>query len=88
MFYRIIREFNDGRLYYLGGAAGDGTSWTAAAENARHYRSADQSVRIGAKVGKPGGLSFPMFCKMFGWADPKYAMVYCNPSADDMADLL
>lgn len=50
MFYRIIREFNDGRLYYRGGAAGDGTSWTDAAESARHYRSADQSVRAGAKV--------------------------------------
>lgn len=50
MFYRIIREFNDGRLYYRGGAAGDGASWTEAPESARHYRSADQSVRIGATV--------------------------------------
>jgi hypothetical protein len=50
MFYRIIREFNDGRLYYCGGAAGEGTSWTDAAESARHYRSADQSVRVGATV--------------------------------------
>jgi hypothetical protein len=50
MFYRIIREFNDGRLYYCGGAAGEGESWTEAAESARHYRSADQSVRIGATV--------------------------------------
>lgn len=50
MFYRIIREFNDGRLYYRGGAAGAGESWTDAPESARHYRSADQSVRIGATV--------------------------------------
>ncbi|MDB5866434.1 MAG: hypothetical protein JWO70_4240 [Betaproteobacteria bacterium] len=50
MFYRIIREFNDGRLYYRGGAAGEGESWTEAADSARHYRSADQSVRIGATV--------------------------------------
>jgi hypothetical protein len=50
MFYRIIRELNDGRLYYRGGAAGEGDSWTDAAESARHYRSADQSVRVGAKV--------------------------------------
>jgi hypothetical protein len=50
MFYRIIREFNDGRLYYRGGAAGEGGSWTDAPESARHYRSADQSVRIGATV--------------------------------------
>jgi hypothetical protein len=50
MFYRIIRELNDGRLYYRGGAAGEGESWTEAAVSARHYRSADQSVRIGATV--------------------------------------
>ena len=50
MFYRIIREFNDGRLYYRGGAAGEGGSWTDAPEGARHYRSADQSVRVGATV--------------------------------------
>ena len=50
MFYRIIREFNDGRLYYRGGAAGDVGSWTELAESARHYRSADQSVRVGATV--------------------------------------
>ena len=50
MFYRIIREFNDGRLYYRGGAAGEGESWTDAPESARHYRSADQSVRVGATV--------------------------------------
>jgi hypothetical protein len=50
MFYRIIREFNDGRLYYRGGAAGEGASWTEAPESARHYRSADQSVRVGATV--------------------------------------
>jgi hypothetical protein len=50
MFYRIIREFNDGRLYYRGGAAGEGASWTETADSARHYRSADESVRIGATV--------------------------------------
>jgi hypothetical protein len=50
MFYRIIREFNDGRLYYRGGSAGEGASWTEMAESARHYRSADESVRVGATV--------------------------------------
>jgi hypothetical protein len=50
MFYRIIRELHDGRLYYKGGAAGERASWTDVAENARHYRSSDQSVRIGATI--------------------------------------
>src|SRR5688500_8575645 len=50
MFYRIIRELNDGRLYYMGGAAGDRASWTDLADNAKHYRSADQSARVGATI--------------------------------------
>ncbi len=27
-------------------------------------------------------------CKIFGWTDPKMAMVYYNPKASDIADLL
>jgi hypothetical protein len=50
MFYRIIRELNDGRLYYRGGSATEGAAWTPEAEDARHYRSADRTVRIGATV--------------------------------------
>jgi hypothetical protein len=50
MLYRIIRELNDGRLYYKGGAAGEGASWTDLAANALHYRSSDQSVRVGATI--------------------------------------
>ncbi|HEV7391818.1 MAG TPA: hypothetical protein VGO08_09255 [Burkholderiales bacterium] len=50
MFYRIVRELNDGRLYYKGGAAGEGASWTEIAENALCYRSSDQSARVGATI--------------------------------------
>lgn len=41
---------------------------------------------IGRSVGRPGRLSFPEFCGMFGWRDPKNAMIYCNPSAEELAD--
>jgi len=27
-------------------------------------------------------------CKMFGWSDPKMAMIYFNPSANDLANKL
>lgn len=27
-------------------------------------------------------------CKTFGWSNPKMAMVYYNPTAEDIADLL
>jgi integrase len=40
---------------------------------------------IGATVGQPGRLSFPWFCGMFGWRDPRNAMIYVNPSAEDLA---
>lgn len=43
---------------------------------------------IGATVGKPGRLSFPEFCRCFGWRDPKHALIYCNPSAAMLADKL
>lgn len=43
------------------------------------------ATRIGATVGQPGRLSFPEFVAMFGWRDPRNAMVYVNPSADALA---
>lgn len=46
------------------------------------------ATRIGATVGQPGKLSFPEFCKVFGWRDPKYALVYVNPSASSLAGKL
>lgn len=49
--------------------------------DARHTAA----TRIGATVGQPGRLSFPEFCKCFGWRDPKYALVYCNPSAASLS---
>lgn len=62
-------------------AAGiDGLRW----HDSRHTAA----TRIGATVGQPGRLSFPEFCKMFGWRDPRMALTYTNPSADALADKL
>jgi integrase len=36
-------------------------------------------------IGKSGKLQLMELCKMFGWSDPKQAMIYFNPSADDLA---
>jgi len=33
-------------------------------------------------------LSLEQLCVMFGWSDPKMAMVYFNPTPGDIADLL
>lgn len=43
---------------------------------------------IGRIVGRPGRLSFPEFCAMFGWRDPRNAMIYVNPTAQELADRL
>jgi integrase len=59
-------------------AAGiDGLRW----HDSRHTAA----TRIGATVGQPGRLSFPEFVAMFGWRDPRNAMVYVNPSAAALA---
>jgi integrase len=52
--------------------------------DARHTAA----TRIGATVGQPGRLSFPLFCKVFGWKDPKQALVYVNPRAADLAGMV
>lgn len=52
--------------------------------DARHTAA----TRIGASVGQPGRLSFPEFCRVFGWRDPKHALIYVNPSAQALADKL
>ena len=49
--------------------------------DARHTAA----TRIGRTVGQQGKLSFPEFCKVFGWRDPKHALVYVNPTASDLA---
>lgn len=36
-------------------------------------------------IGQSGKLQLLELCKMFGWSDPKMAMIYFNPSADDLA---
>ncbi len=40
---------------------------------------------IGATVGQPGRLSFPEFVRVFGWRDPRNAMVYVNTRAEALA---
>jgi integrase len=46
------------------------------------------ATRIGRTVGQPGKVTFPEFCKIFGWKDPKYALVYVNPTAASLAEKL
>jgi integrase len=37
------------------------------------------------RIGKAGRLTLLEFCAMFGWRDPRHAMVYFNPTAGELA---
>ena len=50
IFYRIVRQFDDGLLYYKGGDAGAHASWTDVAAEARHYRSQAKTIRLGRTI--------------------------------------
>jgi integrase len=39
-------------------------------------------------IGRSGKLQLMELCKMFGWSNPKMAMVYFNPSAASIAEKL
>jgi integrase len=52
--------------------------------SARHTAA----TRIGATVGQPGRPTFPEFCRIFGWQDPKNALIYVNTSAETLAGRL
>lgn len=40
------------------------------------------------RIGRAGRLSLLEFCSMFGWRDPRHAMIYFNPTAGQLADKL
>jgi len=39
-------------------------------------------------IGSTGRLNLMEFCKMFGWRDPRHAMIYFNPTASELAEKL
>ena len=36
-------------------------------------------------IGRSGKIQLLEMCKMFGWKDPKHALIYFNPTGDDLA---
>jgi len=48
----------------------------------------DSRHTAATRIGMSRRLSLEQLCVMFGWSDPKMAMVYFNPSPSDIADLL
>lgn len=58
---------------YRGRAGIEGLTW----HDLRHSAA--------TRLGKAGRLSVIELCKIFGWADPKQAMIYFNPTTQDLA---
>lgn len=85
-----LRGIDDERVVMVDGKSLDATFRRAhKASGLAHFTFHDTrhsaATRIGRTVGQPGRLSFPEFCRVFGWRDTKYALVYVNPSAADLA---
>lgn len=49
------------------------------------FRWHDTRHTAATHIGRSGVWSVIELCKAFGWSDPKMAMVYVNPSGDDLA---
>ena len=48
----------------------------------------DSRHTAATRIGMSRKLSLEQLCVMFGWSDPKMAMIYFNPTPSDIADLL
>lgn len=86
-----LRGIDDERVVLVDSAALDAlfrkARQTAGLEGFTFHDSRHTAAtRIGRTVGQPGRLSFPEFCRVFGWRDPKNALIYVNPSAADLAN--
>lgn len=72
------------------------TTAKAAREYAKARRSAglsgftfhDARHTAATRIGMSAKLTLQQMCAMFGWKDPKMAMIYFNPKASDIANLL
>lgn len=73
-----------GTLDALFRQARDKTGFDFRFHDARHTAA----TRIGRTVGQAGRLSFPEFCVMMGWRDPKHALIYVNPTGAELAKKL
>ena len=48
----------------------------------------DSRHTAATRIGRSGKLTLMEMCKAFGWKDPKMAMIYFNPTGDDLAGKL
>lgn len=89
---RIIdmqRGFDDSLVFGLSASTRD-TLFRRAKSSARvdGFTFHDARHTAATRLAKSRVFDVLTLCKVFGWSDPKMAMVYFNPTAKDLADLL
>ena len=88
-----MRGWDETRVFPISAQSRD-SLWRAARDDngmsgfTFHASRHTAATWVGRQVGRPGRLSFPQFCKAFGWRNPKQALEYVNPTAAELADLL
>lgn len=83
---KLMRGYNDVSMFDITAASID-THFRNAKARARlsGFTFHDSRHTAATWLGNSGKLSLMEFCKVFGWKDPRHALIYFNPSADDLA---
>ena len=84
-----MRGYHDTSVFNLTAGAIDVQFRQARARaNLKGFTFHDSRHTAATRIGMSRKLSLELLCVMFGWSDPKMAMIYFNPTPSDIADLL
>lgn len=87
--FEFQRGFDDQLVFGLSASTRDALFRRAkASANVDGFTFHDARHTAATRLAKSRVFDVLTLCKVFGWSDPKMAMVYFNPSAKDLADLL
>jgi integrase len=80
-----ILEGLDERLFDVDVASADAMFRKYRPAHLRHLRFHDARHTAATRLAMTGRVGVLEMCQIFGWRDPKFALVYFHPSADDLA---
>lgn len=92
-YFEWMRGWDETKVFPVKARCRD-TMWReardlAGVEGVRFHDSRHTAATwVGRNVGREKKISLIDFCKAFGWKDPRYALVYCNPTAAEIAEML
>jgi integrase len=84
-----MRGYNDQSMFNITAASID-THFRNAKTRAKlsGFTFHDSRHTAATWIGRSGKFELIELCKAFGWKDPKHALIYFNPTGDDLADKL